>query len=293
MKKLLIVLLITLLLSGCGGSKDNNDSSAGNSEQSNNTVDNKTDEKKEEASFEEVTVVDNDYLTFKFTDLDTKNIWGYTLKAFIENKTDKDVTVSVDNVSVDGYMCDPFWATNVAAGKKTNSDISWTNLESSGLSGINNLEFTLRVTDDSSWDTILEENYSVTIDKNAKAPQGVNFSGFNEITVEDNDTLLFKVINVNPDGDWGYTLNVYIENRTDANVYVSWDDVSVNGYMCDPFWSVAVAAGKKAYTTISWFDTTFEENGITEVEDVEFTLRVSSIESWNTYLEGKYTLNLQ
>ena len=52
------------------------------------------------------------------------------------------------------------------------------------------------------------------------------------------------------------------------------ESVSVNGFMCDPFWAESVAAGKKSNTSISWFASDFEDNGIQEVEEITFTLRV-------------------
>ena len=52
------------------------------------------------------------------------------------------------------------------------------------------------------------------------------------------------------------------------------DDVSVNGFMCDPFWAQSVAAGKKSNSSLSWLSSSFEENGIELVEEISFTLRV-------------------
>lgn len=46
-------------------------------------------------------------------------------------------------------------------------------------------------------------------------------------------------------------------------------NVSVNGFMLDPFWAVSVSAGKSANETIEWFEDDIEENGITSFETVE------------------------
>lgn len=97
---------------------------------------------------------------------------------------------------------------------------------------------------------------------------------FEEIVLADNDDILFKITGVENDPIWGYSLNVYIENRTEAELMFSIDDVSVNGFMCDPFWADSVTAGKKSNSSISWFESNFAENGITDVEEIVFTLRV-------------------
>ena len=60
----------------------------------------------------------------------------------------------------------------------------------------------------------------------------------------------------------------------------SWDDVSVNGYMIDPFWATSVSAGNKKITTISFSSSKFTDNGIDKVEEIEFELRVYDDENW-------------
>ena len=59
------------------------------------------------------------------------------------------------------------------------------------------------------------------------------------------------------------------------------EDVSVNGFMLDPFYATSVDAGKCAFSDMSWFESDFEENGITDVENIEFTLRVYNEEDWS------------
>lgn len=98
--------------------------------------------------------------------------------------------------------------------------------------------------------------------------------GFQEIVLVDNEDICFKIMAVEDDSIWGYSLKVYIENRTDKGLMFSAGEVSVNGFMCDPFWADYVSAGKKSNSSISWFESTFVENGITEVEEITFTLRV-------------------
>lgn len=51
-------------------------------------------------------------------------MWGYTLKAQLENKsTEKTYMFSVESASINGVQCDPMFASEVAAGKKANEEI--------------------------------------------------------------------------------------------------------------------------------------------------------------------------
>ena len=61
----------------------------------------------------------------------------------------------------------------------------------------------------------------------------------------------------------------------------SWDDTSVNGFMIDPFWAKSIPAGKAAYGSINFSDSKFEENGIKDVKEIEFRLRVSNDENFS------------
>lgn len=95
-----------------------------------------------------------------------------------------------------------------------------------------------------------------------------------ELVLADNDHILFKITAMENDPVWGYSLKVYIENRTDKELMFTLDNVSINRYMCDPFWAESVGAGMKSSSTIYWFESSLEENSIIDAEEIRFTLRV-------------------
>ena len=70
------------------------------------------------------------------------------------------------------------------------------------------------------------------------------------------------------DSIWGYTVNLFFINKSDKEVMFSVNDASVNGYMADPFFAKAVMAGKCAFASMSWSDSTLEENSIAEIEEI-------------------------
>lgn len=105
-------------------------------------------------------------------------------------------------------------------------------------------------------------------------------TAFEEIMLVENDDITFTITAVTEDPVWGYTLRVYMENKTDKTLMFSLIDTSVNGFMCDPFWAETVAAGKRSNSGISWLSSDFEDNGIVDVEDIAFTLRVYDYNDW-------------
>ena len=110
-------------------------------------------------------LVDNEQVTVKITGIDEKNFWGYTLKVFLENKTETELMYTVDSVSVNGFMCDPFWAVTVAGGKKANEEISFGegDFEKNGIETVEEITFTLRIYDSEDWqaEDLVKQTFTV------------------------------------------------------------------------------------------------------------------------------------
>ena len=118
-------------------------------------------------------------------------------------------------------------------------------------------------------------------------------AAFESIVLVDNEDITFSITGIEEDGLMGYTLKVFLENKTDRELMFTLEDTSVNGFMCDPFWAETVVAGKKSNTTISWFESDFQENDIESVEDITFTLRIYDNDDWmaDDILKEVFTVN--
>lgn len=99
---------------------------------------------------------------------------------------------------------------------------------------------------------------------------------FQELTLVEDANCTVKVTAVQAEKDGGFTIQVFLENKTDKELMYTVDDVSVNGFMCDPFWASTVSAGKKSNEKISFSASDFKDNNIEKVESVTFTLKVYS-----------------
>lgn len=234
--------------------------------------------------FEETVIVDNENCTFTITAIDSESTWGYTLKAYLENKTDKELMFSLDNVSVNGFMCDPFWAVTVSAGMKANEEIRFSpeDFDNNGIDSVTDITFTLNVYDSNNWDAdhLVADTFTIY-------PLGAEAVVHYEREAQEGDIVLFEnenctmiVTGFDPDSIWGYAVHVYLENKTDKNLMFSIDGAAVNGFMCDPLWAETVAAGKRSNTAITWYTSALEENGITDVESLVLPLRVYDADNW-------------
>ena len=246
---------------------------------------------------DENALIDNENVTFAITSIEDNAHMGMQLQVQCVNKTDRTLLFSWDMVSVCGFMYDPFWAEEVAAGKTANSTIylDTYQLEKMDVASVDEISFTLRVIDSENWmeAPLVEEAFTVY-------PTGLNADTLvlpnraptdGQIVLVDNENLRFVIEWADSESASAYTVYVYAENKTDRNLMYAWDLVSVNDLMIDPFWAVSVAAGKKACSEVTFYRSDLEANGITEVSKIEFTLLVSDYDDWEAdyLLEESYT----
>jgi len=156
--------LLALSLVACDSAEDQATDNANPSQPAGSSSSTQEGTKPSGTSKEQV-LVEDDNITVKFTGTQEDSLWGYTVKVYLENNTEKDLMFSVDDVSVNGFMCDPFWASTVAAGKKTNEKITFSEaaFAENGIEAVEEISFTLHVYDsnDLSADSLLKKTFTV------------------------------------------------------------------------------------------------------------------------------------
>ncbi len=91
--------------------------------------------------------------------LDTSDdIFGPELLLYVENNSDVIISVSTDNVSVNGYMNDALYYATVLPGKKSVDGMTFYDLESNGIEEITDVEFNISIMDADTYDTIAESD---------------------------------------------------------------------------------------------------------------------------------------
>ncbi len=249
-------------------------------------------------TFEEFAAVDNEACSIIITDIDPDNMWGYTVNALMENKSaDKTYMFSVETACVNGVQADPFFADEIAPGKKANESICFPDLEEYGITDYTDIELNFRVYDTNDWmaDDAAEETVHVYPYGEENAVQYVREARDTDRVLADNDAASVIVTDIRKDALWGYTLDLFINNKTATDIMVIVEEASVNGFMIDPFFAANVNAGKCEFSSISWSDSALEENGITDVQEIELVLRVYDYEDWmaEDYINERIVINPQ
>lgn len=232
-------------------------------------------------TIEEAVVFEEDGIKITAKEYTSDSIWGDGIKFLIENDTDKNIMVGCTALIVNNYMISDLFATEVAAGKKTNETmtLSSTQLKAAGIDVIGQVEIYFHIYDSDTYDTIKDTD-CILIKTSLYDQMDTKADDSGEVLYDEGGIrIIGKYVN---DSDfWGAAVLLYIENNSDKNVVIHADNVSINGFTFDSaIFSSTVYAGKKAYDDITLFSTELEENGITSVEEVSLKFRFNDPETY-------------
>lgn len=86
------------------------------------------------------------------------DIFGPGIQVYIENRGSRNLTVQVRDVSINGFMIDPIFSRDIAAGKCAVDSITFmeADLAENEITAIENVELSFHVLDCDSWNTIVD-----------------------------------------------------------------------------------------------------------------------------------------
>lgn len=90
--------------------------------------------------------------------VDENSFWGTAILLYTENNSGKNIGISVDDMSINGFMMSPFFSTTVYDGKKSIDDITVfsNDLEENGIEAIEDVELKFHIYDADSYSTIAD-----------------------------------------------------------------------------------------------------------------------------------------
>lgn len=96
-----------------------------------------------------------------------ESFWGADIYIYVENNSDKDATIQVRDMSVNGFMLEPIFSCDIISGKKAFDTITFleSDLKDNEIIEIEKLEFSFHIFDLITWDDIIDtETLTVTFD---------------------------------------------------------------------------------------------------------------------------------
>ncbi len=241
-------------------------------------------EEKEDTSditIEETVLLEESGVRITAKSFEQDSIFGPSVKLLVENESDKNLSVQTRSSSVNGYMVDIIFSSDVAAGKKSNEEMTFmdSTLELCGIETIADIEFSFHIYDSDTWDTYLDSE-PVIIKTSAFEGYQYSYDDSGTPAYED-EGLIIKVKDLKEDEILGPELIVYIENRSSKNLVIQADNVSVNGFMVSPIFSCSVSAGKHAVDNVTFMESDLEDNDIDKITEIELSFHVFNDDKWS------------
>lgn len=89
---------------------------------------------------------------------ENESIFGPSIVVYIENNGEKNITVQTKDVSINGFMVDAIFSSDVVAGKRAVDTITFmeTDLDENEITSIDDVELSFHIFDSDKWDTIVD-----------------------------------------------------------------------------------------------------------------------------------------
>lgn len=213
-------------------------------------------------------IYDKDGYKATVTGLKKEEDGDVKLNLLLENTTATDITFQVRNVSINGYMIDPTFSCDVAAGKKANDGIyfpSW-KMDDYAFTKIADFEFSFRIFSDD--DSVDVDTELIQVKTSAADTYQYIFDDKGSVVYNDNGV---KIVYKKIDSSDSYDTNVvlFVENNTDNFLTLQSRDASINGYMIDPTFSADVSPHKRILGELSFPNYKLDENNITKIGELD------------------------
>lgn len=234
---------------------------------------------------DETVLVDQDNIKITATALED-GWFGTDLKLLIENNSDTSLTVQARNSSVNGYMVDTMMSEEVAPGKKANTELTFmtSGLKDCGIDTIATMDFSFHIFTTEAWEDYLDTDL-ITLTTSAAQTYTQTYDDSGEIFYDQNGIKIIGKGLSSDESFWGPGLIVYIENNSSQDFTVQVRDTSINGFMVDTSMSEEVTVGKKAVSAVTFFSSSLEENGITDITSIETSFHVFDTNTWDTIVD--------
>lgn len=279
----LVICLLLVIITGC----DNKENKLPNTTTETSDIITITDEKELElnkVNLDEKVILDKNGIKITAKSIDYDVLYGPDIEVIIENNSSNNVVIQTRNFTVNDILIEPVFSVDVNKGKKVVDviSISRDELEKANISTLKDIVFDIVVLNSTNFESIFEEKDIRIQTKASEYNQVNNTEGV--LILDQNDIKISVLGKSDKDKELGVDIYVYIENNSLKDITVQSDDVSINGYVTEPTFSIDVKAGKKIYSSITFLDTDLKKNNINEIKEIKLKFNVFESNTWKSLL---------
>lgn len=294
--KILIAAAILILLFAIFGNNDKDDNkkkvisdeTGVFTETSNNVSQNpKTSTPSELPTIEKTVLIDQKQIKITALEYVEDSLWGQGIKLQIENNSNENISVTLSSMSANNYMVtnDLFYC-DVAAGKTGNDTIYLPDsfLRSTGIETVADITMDFLISNSDTYETLFNvNNVELATSASGSISQAALDEG-KELYNKDGIRIIAQYVNEN--SFWGTAVELFIENTYDKNVIIQCNNMSINDFMVEGYFSTQVNSGKMAIDAIDVMTSDLEKNNITEVKNIELNFKILNPNSFETIAES-------
>lgn len=282
---LLSICMVATLLSGCNSEEKpittqapQNDSSVTAEACAAATTPPETEAQK--TAVMETVVYDADGIKITATGMEENALSGINLKFLVENSTDKNIAMSGTNFVVNDITISGYLYIDVAAGKKANGAVEFSkeNLTAMNITDIATFfSGDSYIYDSDSYETICYTPFFVETTASESYTQIIDDSG--DVLFDQNGiTVITKNIKDDFLGQYACFL---VKNNTGKDIICEGEHISVNGFTINAWMYDVIYADTVRLCEMELLSSTLEENGIVDIEEITFNLRVIEDQSYS------------
>ena len=245
-------------------------------------------------------IIEDDLCRMTVTGYDFNDPRGFVIHTLCENYSIYNLNFNITECMVDNIMFEPVvegedhWTLDVPPMSASESDIVFrADLAAEyGITSFDYVMLNLWVRNVDQWmDDPIYSGDTELYPTGKLSGEGIqtlkrrSAAGEQKIAEESKFTFTILGSEVRENGD--FVLKACIENTTYSYLSFNWDDVYVNGYLLDPFWSTEVLPNSIDYEDIVFSVKDLQEKGVSTPTDITFTMTAYDTKDWLSY--GIYT----
>ena len=235
----------------------------------------------------EQTLLDAEGVTVTATGLSDEGFWGPVLNYHVKNDTDKEIMVVSKGFAVNDFYDIGSMYCTVPAGEEADDFIYLpaSNMEVAGMEYLGKLEVQVAVIDPETYDTLAEGELVELRTSDYDEAWQVDPEG---TVIYEGSGITIKYLGAIDNQEWeNYSMNFCLENTGDCPVYVSCDEMKLNGVSVEPWFYAEMLPGKKTIAGVGFSTSEFAELGIGTPETVEMTFTATDTETDDEVFTGE------
>ena len=258
---------------------------------------------KYERQADDIVVVDNEELTLLVTGDVYEETGGYVIKLFLENHTNKSVRYEMEELALNGFLCEPFYELKCDLYPETGTYgaieyFGYWKDETEG-DAVTEISFSLSATS-LDYDYWYSEDFTVYLRGEESVKEYVYVPGERDVVIYDGPEALLAMTDIElseENGKMICTATAYVENKTGETLYAKCENAEeivarVGEYLPNE-WNDYVIAGKKRKVQLVLYDCleSWEEKGKWFVTlPLEMSLSVDGSYKTDTFFDETITL---